>query len=126
MGKVKGKGPVHPSLTEESSDSMGVYDTHLTTLESDGKGNSGVKSPVSVSQPEDDQTSHMRRAELRSKALHDPARISVPPTPSPPPAQVVEQIPLVLPVQAPPPQLLNIRKAACLSTILEEKILSTD
>ncbi|WMV29466.1 hypothetical protein MTR67_022851 [Solanum verrucosum] len=84
----KGKGHVEPSPAETSFDSMGIYVTHLTTSESDNEGNSGTRSPIFVFEQKDDQTLQLKRAELCSKALHDSARIHVPP---PPPAQTVEQ-----------------------------------
>uniref|UniRef100_M1DP98 Integrase core domain containing protein n=1 Tax=Solanum tuberosum TaxID=4113 RepID=M1DP98_SOLTU len=53
-GKGKGKKPVVPTPAEQSSDSMGIYATHLTTSVSEG--NSGDRLPNSVSEPEDYQT----------------------------------------------------------------------
>uniref|UniRef100_M1DW34 Uncharacterized protein n=1 Tax=Solanum tuberosum TaxID=4113 RepID=M1DW34_SOLTU len=88
---VKGNGPVKPSSTEGSSDSMDIYATQLTISESDNKGNWGNTLPVSVTEPEDDQTLQTRRAELHYNSLHDLARIPMPPTPPLPLAQTVEQ-----------------------------------
>ncbi|WMV30547.1 hypothetical protein MTR67_023932 [Solanum verrucosum] len=68
----------------------------------------------------------MRRAKLRSKSLHDPSRIPVPPTPPPPPEYSIEQVHPVLPVHAPPPRSLNRLKVVGLRTILEEKRQATD
>ncbi|WMV08967.1 hypothetical protein MTR67_002352 [Solanum verrucosum] len=87
----KGKGLVKPSPTEASSDSMGIYDTHLTTSKSDGEVNSGSRFPVCISELKDDHTLLRRRVELCSKALYDPARLLVTPIPPLPPAQTVEQ-----------------------------------
>uniref|UniRef100_M1E0Z8 Uncharacterized protein n=1 Tax=Solanum tuberosum TaxID=4113 RepID=M1E0Z8_SOLTU len=67
-----------------------------------------------------------RRVELLSKSMHDPSRILVPPTPLPPLALIVEQVPPVPPNQAPPPQSLNRLNVEGLRTILEEKCLSSD
>uniref|UniRef100_M1CJX2 Integrase core domain containing protein n=1 Tax=Solanum tuberosum TaxID=4113 RepID=M1CJX2_SOLTU len=86
---------------------MGIYDTHLTTSESDNENTSGSRSLVSLSDPKDDQTLQRRRAELYSNALHDPTRISVTSTPPPPSAQTVKQAPLVPRVQALPPRSLS-------------------
>ncbi|WMV09298.1 hypothetical protein MTR67_002683, partial [Solanum verrucosum] len=83
----KGKGPAEQCPAKDSTDSMGIYETHLTTSESEGEDNLGSRSPASISEPEDDQ----RRVELRSKALHGPARMPVTLTPPPPPTQTVEQ-----------------------------------
>uniref|UniRef100_M1DJP4 Uncharacterized protein n=1 Tax=Solanum tuberosum TaxID=4113 RepID=M1DJP4_SOLTU len=94
-GTCKGKGPTERSPGEVSSDSMGIYDTHITTSEFDNEGNSGCRSPVSISEPDNDQTFQRRRAEMRSKAFHDPTKIPVTPTPPPPPAQMAEQAPPV-------------------------------
>uniref|UniRef100_M1DBM8 Integrase core domain containing protein n=1 Tax=Solanum tuberosum TaxID=4113 RepID=M1DBM8_SOLTU len=85
-GKGKGKEPVVPTPAVESSDSEGIYATHLTTFDSEG--NSGDSSSISASEPKDDQTLQTRRAELLSKAMHDSARMPVPPRPSP--ASIVE------------------------------------
>uniref|UniRef100_M1DFH0 Integrase core domain containing protein n=1 Tax=Solanum tuberosum TaxID=4113 RepID=M1DFH0_SOLTU len=94
-GKDKGKGPMKPSLVDSSSDIICIYDTHLTTLESDSEENSESRSPASESEPEDDQTLQRRQVELRSKALHDPARLLVTPHPPPNPTQAIEQAPPV-------------------------------
>uniref|UniRef100_M1DRY7 Uncharacterized protein n=1 Tax=Solanum tuberosum TaxID=4113 RepID=M1DRY7_SOLTU len=96
---TKGKGPAEQRLAEDSSESMGIYDTHLTTSKSEGEGNSGSnhRYPILVTS-----------------------------TPPPLPAHMVEQVPPVPPVQAPSPRLLNILKAARFRTILEENRLSTN
>uniref|UniRef100_M1DTG7 Uncharacterized protein n=1 Tax=Solanum tuberosum TaxID=4113 RepID=M1DTG7_SOLTU len=83
-GKDKVKGPVQPTLMEESFDSEGVYATHLTSSESEG--HSEGSSPASFSEPKDDHLLQARKAELRSKSMNDPSRISVPPLPLQPPA----------------------------------------
>uniref|UniRef100_M1DQN3 Uncharacterized protein n=1 Tax=Solanum tuberosum TaxID=4113 RepID=M1DQN3_SOLTU len=74
---------------------MGLYDIHLTTSESDKKEEVESRTPAYESELEDDQTLQQRRAELRSKALHDLARLLVLPTPPPPPTQAPEQAPEV-------------------------------
>jgi len=94
----KGKGHVEQCLTEDSSDIMGIYDTHRTTSESDREDNSNSRLLVSISELKDDRTIQRRQIELQSKALHDPTRILVNLTPPPPLAHTDEQVHPVPPV----------------------------
>uniref|UniRef100_M1DT06 Putative plant transposon protein domain-containing protein n=1 Tax=Solanum tuberosum TaxID=4113 RepID=M1DT06_SOLTU len=66
----KGKAPASP---EASSDSEGIHDTYLTTLESEGE----QQEPQTMEE-DDDELVVARRAELRSKKLNDPSRIRTP------------------------------------------------
>uniref|UniRef100_M1DIA6 Uncharacterized protein n=1 Tax=Solanum tuberosum TaxID=4113 RepID=M1DIA6_SOLTU len=67
----KGMAPTNASL-EVSSNSEGVYVTHLTTSESEGE----HQDPQAITfEPEDDQMLLAQRAELRSKRIHDLSRI---------------------------------------------------
>uniref|UniRef100_M1DPR3 Uncharacterized protein n=1 Tax=Solanum tuberosum TaxID=4113 RepID=M1DPR3_SOLTU len=52
----KGKGHAEQRPAENSSDSMGIYDTHLTSSEFESEDKSGFRSLASVSEPEDYQT----------------------------------------------------------------------
>uniref|UniRef100_M1DZW3 Integrase core domain containing protein n=1 Tax=Solanum tuberosum TaxID=4113 RepID=M1DZW3_SOLTU len=96
-GKCKGKVPVIVTPAEESSDSEGVYETHLTI--SNSEGDSQDDSLFSISEPEDDTLLQARRAELRSKAMHGLSRILEPLMPT-----LLAPAP---PVQGPPPWSLN-------------------
>uniref|UniRef100_M1DJ97 Integrase core domain containing protein n=1 Tax=Solanum tuberosum TaxID=4113 RepID=M1DJ97_SOLTU len=118
----KRKAPVQPTLAEGSSDSEGIYATHLTT--SGSEDHSGDSSLASAFEPEDDQLLQARRAELHSKAINDTAWIPVLHTSPPPPAQLVVQAPPS--AQIPPPQSLKRLKTEGLRMILVEKWLSTD
>uniref|UniRef100_M1DAH5 Uncharacterized protein n=1 Tax=Solanum tuberosum TaxID=4113 RepID=M1DAH5_SOLTU len=73
-GIDKGKKPLEPSSSSSTSDCMGIDSTHLTTFESEQEANSGSKSSSYESEHADDQLLKRRRAELRSKALHDLVR----------------------------------------------------
>ncbi|WMV24856.1 hypothetical protein MTR67_018241 [Solanum verrucosum] len=94
--KEKGKGKIVPKVAEQSSNSEGIYATHITISPSEG--HSGENSLAST-EPEDDQLLQDSRIELCSNEINDPTRILVPLMPLPPPAQIVEQ--------APPPRSLN-------------------
>uniref|UniRef100_M1DT75 Integrase core domain containing protein n=1 Tax=Solanum tuberosum TaxID=4113 RepID=M1DT75_SOLTU len=73
-GKEKGKAPI-PTSPEVSSDSDGIYATHLTTSESEGE----HQDPQStISEPEDDELLLAWRAELSSQRLNDPSTIRTP------------------------------------------------
>uniref|UniRef100_M1DBT6 Integrase core domain containing protein n=1 Tax=Solanum tuberosum TaxID=4113 RepID=M1DBT6_SOLTU len=99
-GKGKGKGKAPASL-EACSDSDGIYNTYLTTSESEGE---HQKTQTMVS--DDDELVAARMAELRSKKLNDPAMIRTPPIiPSPPVPE--QQMVLAPPVQGPPPKSMN-------------------
>uniref|UniRef100_M1DND2 Uncharacterized protein n=1 Tax=Solanum tuberosum TaxID=4113 RepID=M1DND2_SOLTU len=82
-GKGKGKKLVVPTLAEASSDSEDIYSIYLTL--SDRKGHLGDSSLVSISVPEDDHLLQAKREQLHSKSIHDPTRMSMPPTLPPPP-----------------------------------------
>uniref|UniRef100_M1DZM2 Integrase core domain containing protein n=1 Tax=Solanum tuberosum TaxID=4113 RepID=M1DZM2_SOLTU len=122
-GKGKGKGKRSALESPEVSfDSEGVYATHLTTSESEGE---HQDPQADIYELEDKQLLLARRAELRSKKMHDPFRIKVPETPTPPPVpdQIVVPPP---PAQVPHQRSMNRLKAKELRTIIEEKRLSTD
>uniref|UniRef100_M1DFK1 Putative plant transposon protein domain-containing protein n=1 Tax=Solanum tuberosum TaxID=4113 RepID=M1DFK1_SOLTU len=86
-GKGKGKWKA-PAAPEASSDSDGIYTTHLTTSESEGE---HQEHQVATSEPEDDELVATQTVELRSKRLNDLSRIrtSQVTTLSPTPAQAV-------------------------------------
>uniref|UniRef100_M1DRC3 Uncharacterized protein n=1 Tax=Solanum tuberosum TaxID=4113 RepID=M1DRC3_SOLTU len=73
VGRVKGKGKAPaPESPKVSSDSKGVYATHLTNSESEGE----HQDPQAVIfEPEDDQLLLARRAKMWSNKMHDPSRI---------------------------------------------------
>ena len=99
-GKGKGKGTTPTVKSPEvSSDSEGVYATHLTTSKSEGE---HQYPQADISEPVDDQLLLAQRDEMRCKRLNDPSRIWVPLTTTPPPIsdQAVVPIPTV---QGPPP-----------------------
>uniref|UniRef100_M1DTW2 Uncharacterized protein n=1 Tax=Solanum tuberosum TaxID=4113 RepID=M1DTW2_SOLTU len=74
-GKGKGKGKdLAPTSLEASSDSDGIYATHLTTSESEGK---QKEYQAATSDPKDKLLA-TQRAELRSKRMNDPSRIRTP------------------------------------------------
>uniref|UniRef100_M1DNT1 Putative plant transposon protein domain-containing protein n=1 Tax=Solanum tuberosum TaxID=4113 RepID=M1DNT1_SOLTU len=77
-GKGKGKGKAHAS-PEASSDSDGIYATHLKTSESEGEQH------AAVSEPEDDELIAAHRAEQRSKWMNDLSRIRTPQATTTPP-----------------------------------------
>lgn len=61
-------------------------------------------SQASFYEPHENQIQQARRAEHRSKAVHDPSRIPTPHTPPPAPAEIV--VPAT-PVHGPTPRSLN-------------------
>uniref|UniRef100_M1DQG9 Integrase core domain containing protein n=1 Tax=Solanum tuberosum TaxID=4113 RepID=M1DQG9_SOLTU len=79
-GKGKGKGKALAS-SEASTDSDGIYDTYLTTLESESE----HQDPQPLESYDDEQVV-VCKAELCSKKLHDPSRIRTPQAAFPPPA----------------------------------------
>uniref|UniRef100_M1DNE6 Integrase core domain containing protein n=1 Tax=Solanum tuberosum TaxID=4113 RepID=M1DNE6_SOLTU len=122
-GKEKGKGKAHaPASPEESSDSEGIYATHLTTSASEGEHHDPRSA---TSEPEDGEILSAQRAELRSKRLNDPSRIRTPYA-TPPPRALTQVVVPSPPAHGPSPRSMNNLKTAGLRTIIEEKRLSTD
>uniref|UniRef100_M1DQI8 Uncharacterized protein n=1 Tax=Solanum tuberosum TaxID=4113 RepID=M1DQI8_SOLTU len=78
-GKGTDKGRVQQIPVEESYDSEGIYSTYLAFFGNEGQAEDS--SPASIYELEDDQLLEARRAELRSKFMHDLSRILVPPRP---------------------------------------------
>ncbi|WMV30592.1 hypothetical protein MTR67_023977, partial [Solanum verrucosum] len=79
-GKGKGNTSIVVTPAKGSSNSEGVYATHLTI--SDCRGGSYDDSLTYISEPDDDQLLQARRVELHSKSLHDLSRISEPHIPN--------------------------------------------
>uniref|UniRef100_M1DBP9 Integrase core domain containing protein n=1 Tax=Solanum tuberosum TaxID=4113 RepID=M1DBP9_SOLTU len=78
----KGKAPTSAS-PKVSSDSDGIYVTHLTNFESEGE----HQDPrATTSESKDDDLLSAPRGDLRSKRLNDPLRIRTPQATTPPPA----------------------------------------
>uniref|UniRef100_M1DFV3 Uncharacterized protein n=1 Tax=Solanum tuberosum TaxID=4113 RepID=M1DFV3_SOLTU len=78
-GKGKGIGKAHAS-PEASFDSDDIYDTYLTTSESEGE----HQEPQTIAS-DDDELVVARREELRLKRMNDPSRIWTTPAITPPP-----------------------------------------
>uniref|UniRef100_M1DWE3 Putative plant transposon protein domain-containing protein n=1 Tax=Solanum tuberosum TaxID=4113 RepID=M1DWE3_SOLTU len=115
-GKEKGKAPI-PTSPEVSSDSDGIYATHLTTSESEGE---HQDPQATISEPEDDELLLAWRAELSSQRLNDPSTIRTPKDTIPPPVTDQAVVP------APPAQgsflwSMNRITVEGLRTIIDEK-----